>query len=181
MTLFLSNFSGCGDTAVTAAWKHSSIPTSERGARTAAAEHKARSSPGTGNTPGMGWEAAQPQQVERTSQSSVAQQESPDKTELLLAPSTGQRCKTEILLSRKSLTPTLKEAQGLGKWKDVGILSVVEVVKGLSFLVIKQLPQRILGEKGSPSRVRYCQWEWEVEVDTALLRSVTRDRFSSWG
>lgn len=61
------------------------------------------------------------------------------------------------------------------------MLALVEVVKGVSFLVIKQLLQRIWGEKGSPSRARYCQWEWKVEVDTALLHSVTRDGFSSWG
>lgn len=96
MILFLSNSSGCGDRAVTAAWKHSSVPTSEQGARTAAAKHKARSSPDTGDTPEMGWEAAEPQQVESTNRRSVAQQESPDKTQLLPAPSTGQRCKTDF-------------------------------------------------------------------------------------
>lgn len=36
-----------------------------------------------GNTPGMGWEAAEPQQGESTNWSTVAQQETPNKTQLL--------------------------------------------------------------------------------------------------
>lgn len=115
MILFLSNFSGCGDRAVTAAWKHSCVPTSERVQELLLPTQFQGHLQILGTV--LGWAGRQQSHSKWRAQTRVLwhSKRALNRIKLLPAPSTGQRCKTEILLSRESLTPALKEAQGLGK------------------------------------------------------------------
>lgn len=68
-----------------------------------------------GNSPRMGWEAAEPQQEK--AQTGARQHSTKPLTRhscCLCTEHKEQRCKTEITLSREILIPTLKETQGLG-------------------------------------------------------------------